>query len=520
MRKIVHPYVLEILKEMYPERFKAYPKKHPRLTNPLEALSLDEVHMFEGYSEVKPSDPDLSTRIGSLELAIPLIPSPMDSVCGEKMAKVAHELGTFGPIFRHPEANIQLEWLESTLNHKACLVDKPISLHFNESLGKARQILKKHKFSTIPILTKNKILKGVLFTGDVAFKTMEKEGNLNDPVKKWMVSLKNLKTVGPDTEFKTIKKKLLDEPHCSVLPVVDSRNKFYGIYFMKDFLLAKPSNFNGKPLVGMAINDSPEDLERVRIGLELGVGAIIIDSSHGNCKSVIEQTRRVAALKKEMAIEFALIPGNIANIDGYYRLAMAGADAVKCFIGSGSICTTTQGTGIGVPSFTNLDQLVYLREKMILDNLPAPHLIADGNVGKTGNIVVALTLGAHVCMSGELFASALESLGTDGGKSIKRINGKLYVPYRGMAALEALEDSTRYGEGKTAAEGISGIVPYRGPLKKWFSEVLELIKGGISHTGSGDLKELREFGKFPLAFNVFSDFGQNQINTRILQEER
>ena len=509
MRQIVSEFVQEVLEEMYPERLS------PRSLPTIQGSVLDEVRISDAYSELGPLDPDISTVIGPLQLAVPFIPAPMDTVTGAEMAKVMHEIGTFGPIYRHPEQNTQLDWIEDAINFTACLIKKPKSLHPDERLYKAWDILKKYGFSTIPVTTNNEILKGVLFTGDIAFTEIKER--LEEPVKKWMRPFDELKVSSVDTPFSKIKRRLLDEERCSMLPIINDDRRLCGIYFMKDLIFAKPSMHNGKPLVGMAISDMSEDLDRARMGLELGIGAVIIDSSHGNCKNVIEQTKKVAALKKELGLNFAIIVGNIANIDGYYRLAMAGADAVKCGIGSGSICTTSGGTGIGVPMFTVIRQLSFLREKMKSYNMPTPEIIPDGGISNTGNLVTAISSGGHVCMSGEWFAAAAESISADGGKGVIQVEERKYIRYRGMASDGAIKDrsSIRYGKGKSAAEGIEGTVLYRGPLKQWIRKDLELIRGGFAHTGSKNIKELQEFGNWPFAFYQFSSSGISQIETRV-----
>ncbi len=510
MRKFVEEFVAEAIKQLPIEL-----RSSPYATH--QSHILGEVRLSDGYTKVGPLDVDLSTTVGPLTLTLPFIPAPMDTVTGRKMAELMHDIGSFGPIYRHSEANVLLDWIEGALRHKSCLIKKPLSLHFDEPLEQARKILKKHHFSTIPVVTKQNVLKGVLFTGDVAFRTMKQRGRLKEPVKRWMIPFDELKVESVQTTFEKIQDRLLNNQQCSVLPVVDDGRKLHGIYFMKDFLFANPSMHNGKPLIGMAISDDPEDLERARIALELGVGAIVIDSSHGNCLRVMEQTKKVASLRKELGVEFALIVGNIASMDGYYRLAMAGADAVKCGIGSGSICTTSSGTGIGVPMFTLIRKLSFIREKMRLSGKPHPIILPDGDVGNTGNIVLAIAAGGHLIMSGEMFVAAKESISANGGDGVFTADKTQYVNYRGMASDNAINDrsAVRYGIDKTAAEGIEGAVPYRGPLKKWIGKDIELIKGGFSHTGSSNIEELHEFGNWSEAYEYFSSFGQNQLTTRI-----
>jgi IMP dehydrogenase/GMP reductase len=259
----------------------------------------------------------------------------------------------------------------------------------------------------------------------------------------------------------------------------------------------------------MAVGVGSDDLKRVTNGLDLGVGVIVIDSSHGDCDAVIEQTKQIVGLAQGRAI---VVAGNVADPGGYYRLAQAGADAVKCGIGSGSICTTSQVTGAAFPMFSLLQELDFVRNEMAKENLPTPAIIADGGINGPGDAVIALAAGANACMAGQWLVAALESQSCQEGKML---GGN--VSYRGMASKKAIDDrvADRYDKGKRAPEGVEGTVPYRGPLKLWLGDDLELVRGGFAHVGARNLAELHKFSDWPLAFVRFTSHGQNQIAARV-----
>ena len=74
---------------------------------------------------------------------------------------------------------------------------------------------------------------------------------------------------------------------------------------------------------------------------------LVVDTAHGHSRSVVEMVRR---LKDEWDVQ--VIAGNIATAEAAEALIDAGADAVKCGIGPGSICTTRVVAGVGVPQIT------------------------------------------------------------------------------------------------------------------------------------------------------------------------
>jgi IMP dehydrogenase len=91
-----------------------------------------------------------------------------------------------------------------------------------------------------------------------------------------------------------------------------------------------------------------DTLERVAALREAGVDVIVVDTSHGHSRGVLEM---VARLKAKWG-DLELIAGNIVTREGALDLVAAGADAVKVGIGPGSICTTRVVAGVGVPQIT------------------------------------------------------------------------------------------------------------------------------------------------------------------------
>jgi len=154
-----------------------------------------------------------------------------------------------------------------------------------------------------------------------------------------------------------------------------------------------------------------------------------------------------------------------------------------------------------------------MRKKMRALNMPTPSLIADGSIDGPGSLVVAIASGADACMSGEWLVAADESISAV--EHFPAPPGK--VLYRGMASKAAIKarSSERYGKSKTAPEGKQGYVKRRGSLGKMLKDDLELIKGGFSHSGAGNIEQFHEFGDLPYGFCLFTGAGQNQIAARV-----
>jgi IMP dehydrogenase len=502
MHKSTDQIAAQLYKELYPE---ANP------VSPPVGFTLAEMRFNDAYADFVPGDVNLETRLGPAMLRIPLLGAAMDTVSGPKMAGALAALGGCAIIYRHRSAETQLAWVKEALATKPGILLNPHSVTVGDPLSEVEGIIKREYFRNVPVLTQDGKLAGIIFGRDISFANRE-----TTLVEHNMRPLEQLKTVPLDTPFEVIQERLVSESDCRLLPVIDNTNCLHGMYFMDDVRNLSPATHNTLPLVGMAVGVHDEDLERVIAGLALGVGIVVIDSSHGNCEAVVQQTIRIAKLCQGKA---AVIAGNIASIDGYLRLADAGADAVKAGIGSGSICTTSQVTGVGVPMWSLLQELSYARRHCQKQGQRAPAIIADGGVGGPGPAVVALAAGADAVMAGEWLASADEAGSPDITDARREFNGQQYNRYRGMASLGAIADRSadRYGQGKSAPEGVEGWVLSKGPLNRWLPVDLELVRGGFAHRGAKNLAELRTCGQDPMIWRRFTGAGQSQNETRVLQ---
>lgn len=101
-------------------------------------------------------------------------------------------------------------------------------------------------------------------------------------------------------------------------------------------------------------------------------------------------------------------------------------------------------------------------------------------------------------MIGSLFAGCDESP----GESII-YNGRKFKSYRGMGSLAAMAKGSkdRYfqsetEENKLVAEGIEGMVPYKGPLKDFLFQLMGGLRAGMGYCGAANLSDLRNNAEF------------------------
>lgn len=226
--------------------------------------------------------------------------------------------------------------------------------------------------------------------------------------------------------------------------------------------------------------------KRVAALVQAGVDILLLDSAHGYSKWVIEATKFITQKYKHIT----LISGSVATADGAKALIEAGADVLRVGMGPGAICTTRIVAGIGVPQITAILETAVLAKKYDV------RIIADGGLRFSGDIMKALACGASLVMAGSLFAGCDEAPG-----KIVDIKGKKFKSYRGMGSVSAMKEGSavrygqeyKYGQGKKLiAEGVEGMVPYKGTLEEVVTQLAGGLKAGMYYAGVKNITELQE----------------------------
>lgn len=220
---------------------------------------------------------------------------------------------------------------------------------------------------------------------------------------------------------------------------------------------------------------------------------VTVDVAHGQHLKVARTITRL----RDKGFE-KIIAGNVATADGYLFLTNAGADAIKVGIGPGSVCTTREVTGIGVPQLTAIMDCVEAQQAW-----GGPPIIADGGIKNSGDIVKALAAGADMVMLGSLLAGTNEAPGE------VRIdpNGNRWKPYRGQSIFGV--NDTKYTK-----EGIEGWVKEKGPVSEVLRKLAGGMRSGLSYVGARNLDELRA----KATFVEVSQSTHIESGTRILQD--
>jgi len=231
-------------------------------------------------------------------------------------------------------------------------------------------------------------------------------------------------------------------------------------------------------LVGAAVGVTGDYFERAQRLVQSGVQIICIDVAHGH-HFLVE--RAIKSIRDALGRSIHIMAGNVATAEGYVALSNWGADSVRCNVGGGSICSTRIQTGFGVPGLHTIFECDKVHT--------GAKIIADGGIKTSGDIVKALAAGADFVMLGSLLSGTNEAP----GEVLKSASGKRYKTYRGMASKAAQQD---WKGNYSSNEGVSAVVPAKGPVLEILKDLKNGIASGFSYAGARNLSELQKNAQF------------------------
>lgn len=217
---------------------------------------------------------------------------------------------------------------------------------------------------------------------------------------------------------------------------------------------------------------------------DAGARYFIIDIAHGH--SLLMKNALVFMRQKYK--DMTIMAGNIATGQATRDLLEWGADIIKVGVSAGSICKTRVVTGHGVPMFSSILECAHELDGFLgRDRGRGKYLIADGGIKSSGDVMKAFVAGADAVMIGSLLSGTDETP----GNVVYPMSGLPSKQYRGMASSEAQGDRGWGSNGLTTApEGVSALVPCKGPVNNILKETTMGLKSGMSYCNSENLYQI------------------------------
>eukprot|EP00252_Welwitschia_mirabilis_P024447 TRINITY_DN7265_c0_g1_i1.p1 TRINITY_DN7265_c0_g1~~TRINITY_DN7265_c0_g1_i1.p1 ORF type:complete len:503 (+),score=70.75 TRINITY_DN7265_c0_g1_i1:263-1771(+) len=451
------------------------------------SYTYDDLIFHPGYIDFPTDAVDLSTHVTkNITLRTPCLSSPMDTVTESSMAATMAALGGMGFIHYNNLPQEQADLVRKAKNQRPGFVPDPFSLKPDDKVQKIYDLINQE--SPFCVLVTETGLIGSKLLGLVTRRDLDFVDDKNTEIKEVMSS--NVTTAPAKCSLEEATKILISQK-LKYLPLVAENASVWELLYRGDVktLRASPAigapslGSDGKILVGAAIGTRDSDKERLKLLVEAGVNAVILDSSQGDST----YQREMLAYVKRAYPELDVIAGNVVTAYQAKHLIDAGADGLRVGMGSGSICTTQEVCAVGRGQAT----AVY-KVSSIAKEYGVP-VIADGGISNSGHIVKALSLGASTVMMGSFLAGTEEAPGVyfyQEGKRLKK--------YRGMGSLEAMakgSDSRYLGDKSKlkVAQGVSGAVADKGSIFRLIPYTMHAVKQGFQDLGASSLETVHNF---------------------------
>lgn len=447
-----------------------------KFENAEKALTFNDVLLLPGWTNLEPNEASVKSRFTrNLELNVPFIASPMDTVTEAEMAIALAREGALGVLHRNCSAKEEVDMARSVKRAEAVVIRDVITVNPESTVEELLKLMEEHNIKGFPVVEDEDKLVGIVTWRDV--RLAESSLTIRD------VMTEEVVTGTEDTSLEEAMK-ILHEHRIEKLPIVDESRRVRGLITMRDITLKGTymdalRDEEGRLICAAAI--SPFDLPRAK-ALDRYVDALIIDVSHFHNKNCFAAAKEI--LKE---VEADVIVGNI----GTYKAAediitkLDGVSGLRVGIGSGSICSTSIVTRAGAPTLFATSQVADA-VKQYESDLP---IIADGGMRNPGDVAVAMAVGASCAMMGNVFAGCRESPGR-----LVAMEGRYYKEYYGMGSERARKKrfvQDRYSQpSKEINEGVEGWVPYRGPVKDIISEFTGGLKAAMGYVGASTIPEM------------------------------
>ena len=456
-------------------------------------LTYDDVLLVPRFSSLRSRrDVDIATKFTrQIALRTPFVSANMDTVTTARMAIAIAEFGGIGVVHRFMPISAEVSEVTKVKRHHPPVIEDPQVVSPDATIGDARRLMGQLNISGLPVVWEGGQLVGILTHRDVQM--AENETSVSEHMTQSEYLVVGPADISLDEARLTLSRRRLEK-----LPLVDDSGRLVGLITSKDLWESQDLNRaardnEGRLRVAAAVGIVGDYLERAEALVEAGVDALVLDVAHGESSIMLTAIHQV----RERLGNVPLVAGNVATPEGTKRLIDAGVDAVKIGVGPGSLCTTRQVAGAGVPQFTAVLQCAEVAREC---EVP---VIADGGIRNSGDAAKAIGGGASTVMVGDLLAGTDESPGM-----VVHRDGRKFKVARGMASAEAAadrvqrEDPTRGWAGwdmvepDVAPEGVQTLVLYRGSAREALEQLAAGLRSGMSYSDALDIGEMWKNASF------------------------
>lgn len=266
-----------------------------------EGLTFDDVLLVPQASEVTPNMVDLSTRLtNKIRLNIPFMSSAMDTVTESQMAIAIAREGGIGIIHKNMTIEEQASEVDKVKRSENGVIADPFSLSKDHTLKDADDLMGRYRISGVPVVDEQNVLIGIITNRDLRFETdftkkiseaMTTENLITAPEGTDLMKAQEILS-----KYKVEKLPIVDkDKHLKGLITIKDIEK--AVQYPNSARDAQ-----GRLLVGAAVGVTTDCLDRVAALVAAGVDVVCLDSAHGHSMNIINKIKEIKAAYPDLQV--------------------------------------------------------------------------------------------------------------------------------------------------------------------------------------------------------------------------
>lgn len=263
-------------------------------------LTFDDVLLIPAKSDVLPGEVDVSTRLTkNIKINTPIISAAMDTVTKAKLAIAIAREGGIGFIHRAMSIEDQTTEVDKVKKSESGMIVDPHTIGPDSKILKAREMMEKYHISGIPVI-KGKKLIGIITNRDLKFQKNPNKKVSEVMTHKGLITAPEGFSLDEAKELFD-KHKIEKLPIVGKNKILKGLITIKDIEKKEKYPNACKDDF-GRLRVGAAIGVGDSAIERARALVKAGVDVIAIDTAHGHSKRVIDTLKKLRALYPDLEI--------------------------------------------------------------------------------------------------------------------------------------------------------------------------------------------------------------------------
>jgi IMP dehydrogenase len=264
------------------------------------ALTYDDILLLPQYSEVVPSEiTPRSFFARDVWLNTPILSAAMDTVTENKVARIMAQMGGLGIIHKNMPIERQALEVEKVKKYESGMIRDPITLGPNLPVAAALEIMAKYSISGVPI-TVDGVLIGILTNRDLRFETNTQQPIRDIMTKENLITAEEGTTL--EQAKKILQKHRIEKlPVVDKNKKLKGLITIKDIEKAQAFPQASKDS-HGRLLSGAAIGVGPDSRPRAEALIANGVDVICVDTAHGHSKNVVEMVKWLSKNNKDLIV--------------------------------------------------------------------------------------------------------------------------------------------------------------------------------------------------------------------------